>query len=140
MINCGAAIQPKIVRNTKVRRGFPDSLLIPDTALHLPRVCFVSVMVSAHAYPTFELSNAVQLLAKTAPRERKLGPGPEIPYCPEIPSVTLISSLSVIREMNGWDGSDEVSMISHINQSKTFNKLEMYTGLPGLPRHSSPLQ
>ena len=27
-----------------------------------------------HAYPTFELSNAVQLLAKTAPRGRKLDP------------------------------------------------------------------
>ena len=40
-------------------------------------------VVSAHAYPTFELSNAVQLLAKTAPRERKLGP------CPETPSITL---------------------------------------------------
>ena len=40
--------------------------------------------------PTFELSNAVQLLAKTAPRERKQGPYPEIPCCPEIPSVTLL--------------------------------------------------
>ena len=40
-------------------------------------------MVSVHTYPTFELSNAVQLLAKTAPREQKLGP------CPETPSVTL---------------------------------------------------
>ena len=48
-------------------------------------------MVSAHAYPTFELSNAVQLLAKTAARERKLGQCPEIPYCPETPSVTLVS-------------------------------------------------
>ena len=47
-------------------------------------------MVSAHAYPTFELSDAVLLLAKTAARERKLGPCPEIPYCPEIPSLTLL--------------------------------------------------
>ena len=47
-------------------------------------------MVSAHAYPTFELSNAVPLLAKTAAKERKLGPCPEIPYCPEIPSLTLL--------------------------------------------------
>jgi len=46
-------------------------------------------MVSAHAYPTFELSDAVLLLAKAAARERKLGPCPEIPYCPEIPSLTL---------------------------------------------------
>jgi len=44
-------------------------------------------MVSAHAYPTFELSDAVPLLAKTAAKERKLGPCPEIPYCPEIPSL-----------------------------------------------------
>jgi len=34
-------------------------------------------MVSAHAYPTFELS--VPLLAKPAARERKLGPRMEIP-------------------------------------------------------------
>ena len=46
-------------------------------------------MVSAHAYPTFELSDAVLLLVKAAARERKLGPCPEIPYCPEIPSLTL---------------------------------------------------
>ena len=49
-------------------------------------------MISAHAYPTFELSNAVQLLAKTASRERKLGPCPETPYCPETPSVTLLAT------------------------------------------------
>jgi len=30
-------------------------------------------MVSAHARPTFELSDAVPLLAKTVARERKLG-------------------------------------------------------------------
>jgi len=30
-------------------------------------------MVSAHAYPTFKLSDAVSLLAKTAAREQKLG-------------------------------------------------------------------
>ena len=30
-------------------------------------------MVSVHAYPTFELSDAVPLLAKTAAKERKLG-------------------------------------------------------------------
>jgi len=42
-------------------------------------------MVSAHTYPTFELSDAVPLLAKYAARERKLGLCPEIPYCPEIP-------------------------------------------------------
>ena len=48
-------------------------------------------MVSAHAYPTFELSDAA-LLAKTACRERKLGPCPEIVYCPEIPSLTLTSA------------------------------------------------
>ena len=46
-------------------------------------------MVSAHAYLTFELSDAVPMLAKTAAKERKLGPCPEIPYCPEIPSFTL---------------------------------------------------
>ena len=46
-------------------------------------------MVSAHAYPTFELSDAVPLLAKTDAKERKLGPCPEIPYRPEIPSLTL---------------------------------------------------
>ena len=45
-------------------------------------------MASAHAYPTFELSESPDAvpLAKTAARERKLGPCPEIPYCPEIPS------------------------------------------------------
>jgi len=48
-------------------------------------------MVSAHAYPTFDLSDAVPLWARTAARQRKLGPCPEIPYCPEIPSLTLIS-------------------------------------------------
>ena len=48
-------------------------------------------MVSAHAYPTFELSDAVPLLAKTAAKERKLGQCPEIPYRPEIPSLTLAS-------------------------------------------------
>ena len=47
-------------------------------------------MVVAHAHPTFELSDAVPLLAKTAAKERKLGPCPEIPYCPEIPSLTLL--------------------------------------------------
>ena len=46
-------------------------------------------MVSVHAYPTFELSDAVPLLAKTAAGEWKLGLCPEIPYCPEIPSLTL---------------------------------------------------
>jgi len=44
-------------------------------------------MVSAHAYPIFELSDTVPLLAKTAARERKLGPCLEISYCPEIPSL-----------------------------------------------------
>ena len=48
-------------------------------------------MVSAHAYPTFELSDAAPLLAKTAARERKLRQCLEIPYCPEIPSLTLTS-------------------------------------------------
>ena len=33
----------------------------------------LAIFLSAHAYPTFELSNAVQLLAKIVPRERKLG-------------------------------------------------------------------
>jgi len=47
-------------------------------------------MVSAHTYPTFELSDAVLLLAKYAARERKLGPCLEIPYCPEIPSLTYV--------------------------------------------------
>jgi len=42
-------------------------------------------MVSAHAYTTVELSDAVSLLAS---RERKLGPCPEIPYCPKIPYLT----------------------------------------------------
>ena len=37
-------------------------------------------MISVHAYPIFELSNGVSLLAKTAAREQKLGPCPEIPY------------------------------------------------------------
>ena len=46
-------------------------------------------MISAHAYPTFELSDTILLQAKTAASERKLGPCPEIPYCPEIPSLTL---------------------------------------------------
>jgi len=46
-------------------------------------------MVSAHTYPTFEHSDAVPLLAKTDAQERKLGPCPEIPYRPEIPSLTL---------------------------------------------------
>ena len=35
------------------------------------------------------ISDAVLLLVKAAGRERKLGPCPEIPYCPEIPSLTL---------------------------------------------------
>jgi len=52
---------------------------IPDIAFHSPRIR--SFMVSAYAYPTFQLSDAVPLLAA---RERKLG-CPEIPYCPEIP-------------------------------------------------------
>jgi len=42
-------------------------------------------MVSAHSYPTFELSNAVLLLAKTSAGERKLG------LCPEISFLTLLS-------------------------------------------------
>jgi len=46
-------------------------------------------MVSVHAYTTFKLSDAVPLLAKTDAKERKLGPCPEIPYRPEIPSLTL---------------------------------------------------
>ena len=53
-------------------------------------------MVSAHAYPTFELFDAVPLLAKAAAKERKLGPCPEIPYCPEIPSLTLIAMLATV--------------------------------------------
>jgi len=57
-------------------------------------------MVSAHAYPTFELSDTVLLLAKTAARERKLGPCPEIPYCPEIPSLTLVSSQNPTCQTN----------------------------------------
>ena len=51
---------------------------------------FFQFMVTAHAYRTFELCGAVPLLAKTAAREQKQGPCPEIPYCPEIPSLTLI--------------------------------------------------
>ena len=46
-------------------------------------------MVSAHTYPTFELSDAVLMLAKTSARERKLGPCLEIPYSPKILSPTL---------------------------------------------------
>ena len=48
-------------------------------------------MVSAHAYPTFELSDDVPLLAKTAAKERKLGP------CPEIPSLTLVQSSNPVQ-------------------------------------------
>ena len=51
---------------------------------------------SAHTHPTFELFDAVPLLAKTVARERKLGPCPEIPYCLEVPSLTLLKDL-VIR-------------------------------------------
>ena len=66
---------------------------------------------SAHAYPTFELSNTVQLLAKTASREQKLGPCPETPYCPETPSVTLPSYI--------------------FNPERQFNSLPDDTNIPG---------
>ena len=59
---------------TKVRRGFLDSLLILGHSISRPLHSrlwqFFWFMVSAHAYPTFELSYAVPLLAKTAARER----------------------------------------------------------------------
>jgi len=54
-------------------------------------------MVSTHTYPTFELSDDVPLLAKTAAKERKLGPCPEIPYCLEIPSLTLVQSSNPVQ-------------------------------------------
>ena len=59
---------------TKVRRGFLDSLLILGHSISRPLHSrlwqFFWFMVSAHAHPTFELSYAVPLLAKTAARER----------------------------------------------------------------------
>jgi len=54
-------------------------------------------MASVDAYPTFELSDAVPLLAKAAARERKLGLCLEIPYRPEIPSLTLYLKHSSAR-------------------------------------------
>ena len=42
-----------------------------------------------HTYPTFELSNAVLSLAKLLLESESWGQGPEIPYCWEIPSLTL---------------------------------------------------
>jgi len=42
-------------------------------------------MVSAHAYPTFKLSDTLPLLLTAA--RAKSG---EIPYCPAIPSLTVL--------------------------------------------------
>ena len=69
-------------------RGFPHDLVI-----HGPRIRSFSdlwFMVSAYTHPTFQLSDAVLLLAA---RERKVGAGLQIPHCPEIPSLTLICNL-----------------------------------------------
>ena len=67
--------------DNKVTKGVSGQSFNSGHATRIRSVIAVlPIMVSAHAY---ELSNAVQLLAKTAPRERKLGP------CPETPSVTL---------------------------------------------------
>ena len=71
-------------------------------------------MVSAHEYPTFELSNAVQLLAKTASRERKLGPCPETPYCPETPSVTLTFHFQLAGSMQCDRSSDRLQELAQV--------------------------
>ena len=41
------------------------------------------------------------VVSKTAAREQKLEPCPEIPYCPEIPSLTLVS-LAIILVIHNY--------------------------------------
>jgi len=57
-------------RHIRQGRGFPDGLVIPDMASHVPHIrCFKCT----HTIPTFKLSNTVLMLAKNAAREQKLG-------------------------------------------------------------------
>jgi len=79
-LGCGRFVRTP---RTPPAYGPADSLVFPDTAFHGPHIRsfsnssnlwyvhmhtlpsqFFQFMVSAHAYPTFELSNAAPLLAK----------------------------------------------------------------------------
>ena len=68
------------VFSVKVTEGVSDSLLIPDTAFMPLTFAPLAILPNYGKCTTFKLSNAVQLLAKTAPRERKLGPCPSSRY------------------------------------------------------------
>ena len=66
-------------------------------------------MVSADAYPTFELCDTATLLAKTAAREQKLQWCPEIPYCLEslpLPYVYIVQA------------GVSITHLTHLNKSE----------------------
>ena len=60
-------------------------------------------MISAHAHPTFELSYAVPLLAKLLLESEIAAAMSGIPYCLEIPSLTLLGkSLTMFPMTLSW--------------------------------------
>ena len=68
-------------------------------AFHGPHIRFFSNssnLWQVHTIPYLQTLQCCTFVSKTAAREVKLGPSPDIPYCLEIPSLNLLPQLAAV--------------------------------------------